>query len=438
MNQNFMKSKLPKVYNRNFQNAYLDPIREKLIYVTPEETVRQHVISYLLKNLKVPKNLICVEEPLKHYGIKTKDRADIIIDSYDEETEKYYPLAVIECKAPEIYLDDYAHKQMFGYAEKLGCDYCVLTNGEETFCFYNGEKIDELPTYEEMLQGKYSLAPVEEPEPRLSFDELETEYQKYFYREKQPQIGDSTPEEFSIPLANFVECLLDTSHKMPEKNYKIFRLIEDYGIRDFTTGASAGFGKASGQYRSFLVEYNGNATFVSISTTNYFDGRKTCIFVAVDTDEGKPHRSLSMDIDNFCEVRELPKNISDAEVEEKLNAYIATLPPKPTGSNLVSLYRRIQWEKEVKNFEHKLKFNPPQFVLYHNGKITSGDKGALKVDGLRKIVAEKYPEIIDGKNFYLGTLTHDRLWYLDDEEVMKVVENLISYALIRDDYRAMF
>ena len=28
------------------------------------------------------------------------------IESYDEETEKYYPLAVIECKAPEIYLDD--------------------------------------------------------------------------------------------------------------------------------------------------------------------------------------------------------------------------------------------------------------------------------------------------------------------------------------------
>ena len=51
---------------------------------------------------------------------------------------------------------------------------------------------------------------------------------------------------------------------------------------------------------------------------------------------------------------------------------------------------------------------------------------------------KKYSEIIYGKKFYLGTLTHNRLWTLDDEEVMKVVENLIAYALIRDEYRAMF
>ena len=435
--QNFMKSKLPKVYRRNFQDAYLDPIREKLIYVTPEETVRQHVISYLLKNLKVPKNLICVEEPLKHYGIKTKDRADIIIDSYDEEKEKYYPLAVIECKAPEIYLDDYAHKQMFGYAEKLGCDYCVLTNGEETFCFYNGEKIDALPTYEEMLQGKYSLAPVEEPEPRLSFDELADGYEKYVDNEN---IGEETSEEFIEPLINFFECLLDSEHKMPAKNYKIFKLVEDYGVRNLSVRNMSGLGYFN-FYRSFLVEYNNNTNFVSLSISSY--GSKTIICVAIDRDDGVIHHALQLNVDNFCEVRELPKNISDSEVEEKLKIFESTLPPKKTGKetgrlSTLDLLKNYNRERELKNFEHNLRFNAPQLVFLHNGKITIGDKGALKVDGLRKLVAEKYPEIIDGKKFYLGTLTHDRLWYLDDEEVMQVVENLISYALIRDDYRAMF
>ena len=45
--------------------------------------------------------------------------------------------------------------------------------------------------------------------------------------------------------------------------------------------------------------------------------------------------------------------------------------------------------------------------------------------------------MICDKRFYLGNLVDDRLWSLDDEEVIKLVENLISYALIRDEYRAI-
>lgn len=40
------------------------------------------------------------------------------------------------------------------------------------------------------------------------------------------------------------------------------------------------------------------------------------------------------------------------------------------------------------------------------------------------------------KRFYMGRLTNDRLWNLDDPEMEKLVVNLISYALIRDKYRA--
>lgn len=30
---------LPPIYKRNGRDCYLDPIRQKLIYITPEETV---------------------------------------------------------------------------------------------------------------------------------------------------------------------------------------------------------------------------------------------------------------------------------------------------------------------------------------------------------------------------------------------------------------
>ena len=49
------KGKLPPIYKRNGKDCYLDPIRKKLIYITPEETVRQKTISYLLDELGVPK-----------------------------------------------------------------------------------------------------------------------------------------------------------------------------------------------------------------------------------------------------------------------------------------------------------------------------------------------------------------------------------------------
>ena len=73
---------LPKIYSRKGKDCYLDPIRKKLIFITPEETVRQRVISYLLNDLKVPIEMISVEQHLSHYGIKSSLRADILINCF--------------------------------------------------------------------------------------------------------------------------------------------------------------------------------------------------------------------------------------------------------------------------------------------------------------------------------------------------------------------
>ena len=68
--------KLPPIYKRNGRECYLDPIRKKLIYITPEETVRQSVILYLTDTLHVPIQEIISEQHLSHYGITSKKRAD--------------------------------------------------------------------------------------------------------------------------------------------------------------------------------------------------------------------------------------------------------------------------------------------------------------------------------------------------------------------------
>ena len=73
------RQKLPPIYKKGNRDCYLDPVRKKLIHITPEETVRQKVISYLINDLKVPADMITVESRLSHYGIQSPRRADIII-----------------------------------------------------------------------------------------------------------------------------------------------------------------------------------------------------------------------------------------------------------------------------------------------------------------------------------------------------------------------
>lgn len=71
----------------------------------------------------------------------------------------------------------------------------------------------------------------------------------------------------------------------------------------------------------------------------------------------------------------------------------------------------------------------------HHGRIGIGNIGSGKISELREFVQKRYPRVVDYKRFHLGSLKHDRLWRLDDEEVIRLIENLISYSLIRDEYR---
>ena len=76
-----------------------------------------------------------------------------------------------------------------------------------------------------------------------------------------------------------------------------------------------------------------------------------------------------------------------------------------------------------------------EVTFYHHGKIGISNIGSGKIAELRGYVANSYPDILSGNKFCLGVLKYDRLWTLDDPAVEKLVENFISYALIRDEYR---
>lgn len=386
------KYELPPIYWRKGKQCYLDPVRQKLIYITPEETVRQRMISYLIHGLNVPKEAILVEEHLSHYNINSRRRADIIVHGTQNETD--YPILIVECKAPEVYLDEKAHEQVFNYCDALGVDYAIVCNGYEMYCYKYSEPKNEyeelsvIPKYQEMLDGKCEIKARDELPARIPFERIEQHLQEIFDQFPKDYFGEDISKSTPMPIAkaafNLQEALYDVRYQIPIGDYGIFKLIEDYGIRMLTYG-NAGGGHFFAPYRSFLIEYKGSAEFISFAFSTY--GRsekvgdiKTCMCIAHDN-EKETHHALQLSFDDNVKVK-----------------------------------------NEIVTF-------------YHNGRIAVGNQGSGKVDELRMFIEERYPKIIDGKLFNMGTLKNDHLWNIDQSDVVEVIVNFISYALIRDEYR---
>ena len=371
---------------RNGKECYLDPIRKRLIYITPEETVRQHVVSYLLDELDVPPDMIRVEEPLVHYGLKSKKRADIIIERFNAEEGAVEPLVVIECKAPEVMLSDSVVKQMLGYADDLYCPFCMMTNGMEVECYYyDGDKeqyvpVKSLPDYASMVKEEFVEAPILDLLPRLTLKEIEDDPRVY----DGSVLGTSTSDVLAKVCINLWECLRYTNHKLPAGKYSIFDVVQDYGIRNMAYGNASG-GYLGGDYRSFIINYKGSTEFVSFGMCPYCteakpDYVRTALSVAIDSDDAS-HNSLELIMDE-----------------------------------------NVQLDGDIVNF-------------FHHGRISVGRIGSGRKDDLMELVRKTSPGLINGNRYLLGKLKNDHLWNLDEPDVIKLIDNMIAYALIRDEYR---
>ena len=375
----------PDTYMRNNRPCYLDNIRKKLIYITPEETVRQQILSFLINELAVPQDTILVEEPLVHYGINTKLRADIIIHKNDGE-----PLAVIECKSPDVYLSEKVFEQAANYADLLEAEYVIITNGLNVLCYaYDSDtgkyaELEYVPEYRNMISGNYEIIqPMPVPD-RIQFEDIEKNLHLYQGEDIwEYDIGICTEKKKAIPLVNLWECLLDVSRKLPRNNYGLFTLIEDYGVRLLSYGNASG-GHFAGPYRSFLVDVDGNTEFISISVSTYNKSTrpeivKTNINVAID-DEKLSHHALQLTADTFMSI------------------------------------------------------DGNKCIFEHDGRITAG-KGSVRREYMMNYVKEHCPDLIHNSKIALGTITHDRLWYLDDNEIIEFISRLVSYAILRDKFR---
>lgn len=109
-----------------------DSLRHTWLVLTPEEWVRRHVIAWLIEDKGVPALRISQEYPVNING--QHQRADIVvIDEYAK------PYILVECKAPNIEIDNDVIMQATRYNTVVKARYILLTNGKKLYCYEYSE-----------------------------------------------------------------------------------------------------------------------------------------------------------------------------------------------------------------------------------------------------------------------------------------------------------
>jgi hypothetical protein len=138
-----------RIRKLNDKEQIFDEIRKRFVALTPEEWVRQNFIKYLVTEKQYPASLIAVEGALKLY--KRRKRTDVVI--YNNLGK---PLLIVECKAPEVMINQEVFDQIVRYNMALDVKYLILTNGINHYSCVIDHKhqnynfIKEFPSYKEL------------------------------------------------------------------------------------------------------------------------------------------------------------------------------------------------------------------------------------------------------------------------------------------------
>lgn len=130
--------------------SIFDTVRRKWLVLTPEEWVRQNMVSFLCHYFQVPMSRIANEVSLVYN--KRRLRCDSLV--YDDKGQA---LMLIEYKAPNIALTQSVFDQVSVYLQEYQVPYVLVSNGQvHYFCRVdrkNGQYLvsQKLPNYGTLL-----------------------------------------------------------------------------------------------------------------------------------------------------------------------------------------------------------------------------------------------------------------------------------------------
>jgi hypothetical protein len=111
-----------RITGKDGNEMILDTVRRKYVKFTPEEWVRQNFLQYLIHEGKYPSGLLGVEVMFRFN--KLRRRVDILVHNRSGE-----PVMIVECKSPDVKIDEKVFDQIVCYNIGLKVPYIVVTNG---------------------------------------------------------------------------------------------------------------------------------------------------------------------------------------------------------------------------------------------------------------------------------------------------------------------
>jgi hypothetical protein len=139
-----------RVRNHGQSKQIFDSIRKKYVALTPEEWVRQHMISYLISEKNYPASLMAVETPLMLN--KLRKRADVVAYGRDGK-----PLVLVECKSSSVNVSQSSFDQAARYCIATAIKLIIITNGLDHYCAEIDNEnckykfLEKIPLYGELI-----------------------------------------------------------------------------------------------------------------------------------------------------------------------------------------------------------------------------------------------------------------------------------------------
>ncbi|MGB0429650.1 MAG: type I restriction enzyme HsdR N-terminal domain-containing protein [Bacteroidia bacterium] len=118
----------PQIHQSEGKHFIKCLVRKKWLVLTPEEWVRQHFLNYLFEKKNISKNRTAVEYGLSYNGLKK--RIDILC--FDKNGN---PELMVECKAPQIELNQKVISQIATYNSKFMVKTLAISNGINHYWF---------------------------------------------------------------------------------------------------------------------------------------------------------------------------------------------------------------------------------------------------------------------------------------------------------------
>ena len=280
----------PRIENYGDGKVLRCKYRDKLVAATPEEVVRQRVLHHLVDVAKWPLQLIDVEFT-QHLASGRTRRPDILL--FNEKAE---PCVIVECKRPEIPLDDSVLSQAKGYANKERAEEIWLTNGTNNL-FYRKVRGDWelLRSLDDRLKITGDVPPTPDHLPDYNSPQSIEDYWR-------GQIGlEHLAQQEYADVCDFALAVHKIIYDMPVNklpfSHEGVHLLEDRGVKPMRFSTAGG--SWWGLYRIFLVATEGRVEAAAIGLHPWQSTKADDVILCVGfVKEGRKHHALQLHFKN--------------------------------------------------------------------------------------------------------------------------------------------